>query len=509
MSDSTPNSQSKLQKWLLTPISRRALSVGSFIGIAVLLTPLILLCFYVYPVHDDFAHTLTTAEAWAQTGSLWATVKAAWQHMLLMYQTWQGTWAAMFLSAFAPMAFSARLHFLSPLITLCLLTASSAYFTATISRKMLHTATPPLLALFLTLWLGYLPGAEEAIYWLAGTPYALSAILIVFILALLLNQHFDTPRLWRTLVLVCAGLLLGGCTYPLALGGSVALLLITLWSFFRRFSAKYSALFTLVSTTASLLIVVLAPGNAIRQAHSGAAMAPLAAIVHSIAECLQTIGTWFSPQLIACGILLTALLWKPLRESRLRFRYPILVTLFSFGALASAFVPAIYATGMEGLQVDRIQAVLYLFFVPLALGNIVYWLGWLSQRGFRFQPALTRWKLWLCMVLAVWGLFASAIMTTPFVASSAALLTGNAATYSAEMSARVEAITSASTLEEAVASVDTLSVDPVLFPNDGMILYKEAVVPKMHRYYALQALLVEYPAGEIPETEWNLLDAWE
>lgn len=512
MRDSVPKAQRELPKWLLKPVSRRALAVGSGIWIAVLLTPLILLCFYARPVYDDFTHTLTTAEAWAQTGSLWAAVKAAWQHMLLMYQNWQGTWVAMFLSAFAPMAFSSRLHFLSPLITLCLLTASSAYFTTTVGRKMLHlqpTATLPLLALFLTLWLGYLPGADEAVYWLSGMPYALSAILFVFILALLLNQHFSTPRLWRILALVCTGLLLGGCTYPLALGGCVALLLITLWAFFRRSSARYGALFTLIATAVSLFIVVLAPGNAVRQARSGAAMMPLAAIVHSLAEGLQTIGSWFSPQLIACGILLTALLWKPLRESRLSFQYPLLFTLFSFGALAAAFVPAIYATGVEGAQVDRIQAVLYLFFIPLSLGNIVYWLGWLSQRSFQFQPSLTRWKLWLCMALAVWGLFTSAIMTTPFVASAVTLATGDASKYSTEMDARANAIASAATLEEAIASVDALSVAPVLFPNDGMTLYKEAVVPKMHRYYAIQALLAQYPAGEIPKTEWNQLDTWE
>lgn len=65
--------------------------------------------FYAYPTHDDFPSVRLASEAWATTGSLWATLKAAWDQAMYDYQTWQGTYVAMFVCAFQPMAFSMRL----------------------------------------------------------------------------------------------------------------------------------------------------------------------------------------------------------------------------------------------------------------------------------------------------------------------------------------------------------------------------------------------------------------
>jgi hypothetical protein len=494
-----------------TECSRRAITTLSAVWIAAMLLPLLLLCFYAHPLHDDYIHIQSAAEAWASTGSLIQTLLAAFTHTITLYQTWQGTYLGMFLSCFTPMAFSNTLYFITPLFALCALALSAWYFVRAAACAVFHLSmrdTLPVYAVLLTLWLGYLLGADEVLYWQSGTPYAYSAVMLALMAGLLIKQHFWAPRARRSIALVLCATALGGLTYPLALGGTLALLFITFWAFRRHSRAAKSALLTFVFAAASLTFVAIAPGNTVRQASYGAPMAPFNAIVHGVAECLQTTGGWLSPQLAAAGLLLSALLWKPLRDSGASFRNPLLFFIFSFGALAAAFVPAIYATGLEAARVDRIQASLYLAFILVALGNLVYWLGWAAVRYGACRPSLARWKVWLCALLAVWGLFASAIRATPIICSTLNLLNGNAARYASEMTARENAIAAAPTMDEALAAVTELTAHPYLFASDGLTLGKDSIVPAMHRYFALQALLKSYPAGAIPTAEWEKLNAW-
>lgn len=491
---------------------QRTLAVVSGAWIVFLLIPLILLCFYEHPLSDDFTHMLPATEAWARTGSVGATLAAAWQRTLYMYQAWQGTWVGMFLSAFTPMVFSARFAFLSPLLTLCLLALSLWVAVRAVTRDALglvwHATLFPY-AVSLTLWLAFLPGADEAVYWISGVPYAVSAAVAMLLAGLLTRQHFGRARWPQFIALALCGAVMGGSTYPLALGGGVALLLVTLWTFARHSKARAGALMTFLFTAVSLALVVLAPGNAVRQTRSVAPMQPMLAVVMGVAKGLQTTGAWMGLQWIAAMLLLAAFLWEPLQRARFSFRNPALFTVLSFGSLAAAFVPPIYATGVEGLQVNRVQASLYLAFVLFALANLLYWVGWLAARLPDARFTLKRWMILLSLILMGWGLFASAIMTTPVVASAKSLITGEAAAYSAACMARETTIVAADTVEDAIQAAIPLESKPSLFPSDGMTLYRNALARSIHRYYSVDLLMRQYQPGHIPKEAWDALDAWQ
>ena len=493
--------------------SRRALSIGACLWIAALLVPPLILCFYAHPLYDDFFHTQAAAEAWARTGSLAAALSAAWERLVWLYQTWQGTFAAMAVSVFPPMVFSQRLFFLTPLTALLALAGSAWYAVRSLARYALRLSRAETLvcyAAFLTLWLGFLPGAKEAVYWQSGTPYALSAAMLAFLAGLLLRLHAEgRRRALRTVALALCGIALGGGPYPLALGGAVTLMLTAVWALAARSKARAGALVAFGFTAAALAAVLLAPGNGVRQESVGEALPPIAAIVQSMAECLQTTGSWLTPQWAAAGLVGVAVLWQPLRASGLRVRHPVWISLFALGAVAAAFVPAIYATGVEGGRIDRVQATLYLFFTLTAGGVSVVWIGFLAPRFPAYRPALPGWKLALCAVLCAWGLFGSAILTTPSVSAGVSLLTGQAGRYRAEMAARDEAIAAAPTLQAALDEAVDIPDVPNLFRSDGMALQPEAVTSVTHRYYALQSLMDRYGAGHIPQAEWDKLDAWE
>lgn len=505
------NRQGAGMRLLLAEPGSHALTAVCWAWIVLLLLPLAAMCLYAHPLYDDFGHTYTTMTAWARTGSVGATLGTALQKTAELYQTWQGTYVAMFLSVFTPMAFSNTLFFLTPLCTLAALALSAWYAIRALSRVTLgmsRVGTLMLYAVFLTLWIGFLPGAREAVYWQSGTPYALSGALLALLTGLLLHLRRPGRHAVRYACVALCGVALGGCPYPLALGGTVALGLLTGWALVARSRARWGTLLAFAATAASLAAVVLAPGNAARQAHVGMAMPPLRAIGLSIAECLEYSGGWLTPQWLAAGLVATALLWKPLQNSGLRFANPVWVTAFSFGALAAAFVPGIYATGVESSRIDRMQATLYLFFTLLAFGNTAYWVGYAATRSQGRAPSLARWKLLVCAALAVWGLFASAIMTVPCVAAPFSLVTGQAARYHAEMTAREQAFADAPTLADALAQAGEIDDLPTLQRPDGMNLQGEAVAYVTHHYFTVQRLIARYGAGHIPQAEWDTLAAW-
>lgn len=508
-----------------TVLSRRTVAWLCAACFGLTLVPLIAAAFDAHPVYDDFLHTAAASEAWARTGGLGQTLAAAWDRMAVMYQTWQGTFAAMFLSALQPMVFSARLFFLTPLATLGALLLAGAYFFKELVRRTLgadQSAAVIAYTAFMTLLIQFVPGVGEVLYWQSGTPYTFSVTVIFLILGLLLKLRRPQRAallVWRCLALVVCGVLLGGCPYPLALSGLVAAVLLCAWSLLARSRARLGSLALLAGVAAALLAVVLAPGNAVRQERVGEPMSPVSAILQSVAESLETSGQWFGPQLIAVCALVLPFLLKPARECSFSFRRPVWFTLLCFGVLAAGFVPPIYATGVEGYRVERVLTSLYMLYAVLTPLVALYWLGWLSRRPGCLPPrdrnrrkyptGAPVWLLALCAAFLAWGLFSSAIMATPSIAAARSLLTGEAARYDAEMSQREQAIASAANRAEAIQAIDALSLEPSIYPPDLLPFQKESsVADVMHRYYRLQALCSQYGAGRIPQDEWEALDAW-
>lgn len=509
----------RLSAFLNARPTRRALTVLCLVWVALMLVPLLAMSFYAYPTHDDFPCVLPAAKAWAMTGSFWETLKAAWNQAMYDYQTWQGTYVAMFVCAFQPMVFSMRLFWLAPFGALTLLALSAWYLVRQVTRCVLKgdlCVCTVLYAALMTLLLEYVPGIRELIYWQSAIQYALSVVAVMLLCGLMIRLHTESARsavyIWRTAAALLCAVALGGLPYPLALGGAVGMALIAAWCVWRRSPARIAAVIAFAGVALSLLAVVVAPGNAVRQERVGESMAPLAAIVHSVVECLSCTGEWFGPQLIGLALILTPLLWQLLKNSPMRFRNPGWISLLSFGVLAASFVPPIFATGVDSYRLDRILGSLYMLYAVLVFLNLIYWLGWLTQRrAAHSAPEGVRvWQLGLCAGLLAWGLFATgAVLATPTLGAYYSLLTGEAAQYREDILAREEALLSAKSLSEAQEAIDFLGAQPAIFPLDMLPYQSDTDLPgDMHRFFAMQQLVDRYGAGHIPAEEWEALNAW-
>ncbi len=503
------------------PLGKRLVAILCAAWVAFLLAPLFAMAFYAYPQHDDFSSVEMAAKAWAQTGSLWETVRAAWQQAMYDYRTWQGTFVAMFVCAFQPMIFSTRLYWLTPFCTLALLALGAGYLVRQLARYVLKCDGSTGMALYaalMTLLVLYMPGVQELIYWQSAIQYTLSIVCVLFLLGLLVKLHAPMkPGLyaWRAVCVLLFGVALGGLPYTLALGGMVGMAVIAVWCLWRRSRARWAALLGALGVAAALAVVIVAPGNMVRQTRVGDSMHPVAAIVVSVLECLVCAADWFGPQLVAVGLLLAAVLWTPLKTCGVRFAGPGWFSLFSFGVLAASYVPAIYATGVEGYQVDRIYGSLYLLYAVLMVLNMIYWLGWLAQRKADaprpMAGTLRVWQAALCLCMALWGVLGNgAVLATSTVGAYHSLLSGAAATYREGTLAREQALLEAQTPAEAqrVAGV-FLEAQPNVIRVDMVPYQNESGIPAdMHDYFAIQQLVHTYGPGKIPQSEWEALDEW-
>ncbi len=500
-----------------TALSRRALAAACVAWLLFMTLPLFALCFYAYPAYDDFGNLLPTAEAWAKTGSLWQTVKAAAQAAAGDYQSWQGTFVAMFHCHFQPMAFSLDAFWLTPFLTLSVWLLALAYLTHQVCRLLNARGRLVRLGLYTlmtTLMLAFMPGIREAVFWQAATQYILSFWFLLPMLGLLIRLHLTglsrAGRVFAALLAALCAFCEGACPYPVALGVAVGLGAVTLWCFAAKSRARWASLICWLVLLAALLLVIIAPGNGVRQNRIGDSLNPALAIAYSVDAFLENSSGWLGPQWLAALALVPVLLWKPLKQSPFSFAHPFWVTVLGLGTAAAAFVPPIFAMGPDGYRYDRILASLYLLFALALFVVLIYLYGWLTRRvdGLpRVQPRV--WHAAVCLGLVVWGLFGNAIFASPTIGAYKCLLTGEAAAYRRQMAERQEAMCLAETPEQVRESIQELSVAPLLFPNDMLIYQVESPVPMdMRRYFEVQRLIHTYGPGQIPQEEWQALDDW-
>lgn len=491
--------------------SRRAVLIGCYLWLAILLLPLFGLCFYAYPAYDDIVHIRAAGLAYAESGRIADALQAAWSHTVDMYQTWQGTYTAMFFSSFQPLLFSTKLYFLTPLSMLVLLLLSAGCFCHELRGllRLQKTEGFLLFTLLVTLLLTFAPGLRESLYWLSGCPYLLGIILLFLLAGCLIRTlrplPAKLPRIGLGIALLLLGFLAGGCPYPVALGTLVGCGCFCCRCFWRKKPAKALPLLALLGLLSGLVLVLLAPGNAVRQAKVGSPMHPLTALVYSLAQALQEVGKWCTPQLLAVVLLCALLLLKPLSECGLRFRNPFWFSFFSFGTLTAAFVPPIFATGAESYLVERVYSSLYLFFVPVFLCNVLYWLGWFSTTVPCCRKlsgsGLPVWSVLTAAGLIVLGMFAQGILATPPVSAARSLLNGEAAAYHRQLTEREAALCTAESYDAMAAQIQPLTAQPPLLYADRLpsqVTASPGVVRQTAQLLYLQEQARRFGAGSIP-----------
>lgn len=416
-------------------ISHRALLLLILAVFFLCLAPLLYLGRYDVPCNDDYTYGAPAHLVLKHGGTFAEAVAAAARHVVRTYRGWQGSYSAILLMCLQPTVFSENLYGLTPWLMFASLFSGLFVLCVCLLYRVFGLPRPlggSLAGLLGLLYLLLVPNPVESFYWFNGAVYYTffhGLAMLTIALAVRTAQEGGAPRTVGLCLLAAVlggGNLMTGLTLCLlAVSGPLLLLLE------KKTQAAKRLLLPALLMLAAFLINTLAPGNAFRQAGSDHIPAILPALGMSFRHASLFLFRWL--RLPVLGVLLTLgfLFWAALPASPFSFRYPGLVSLYSFCLFAAMFCPTAYAQGTT--PVHRMLDIIYCSYLLLLALNLLYWLGWLRQRrasrAAAAEPDLlkTLGCLALCaLLLAVSGKLSGGIS---LVSAYTTLSTGQAQAY--------------------------------------------------------------------------------
>lgn len=421
------------------------ISIALALLLAALLVPMLLIACYDVPSADDYSFGARAHTAFEAGGSFFAAIKAAFTEARIAHSTWQGTFSAIFLMALQPAVFGESLYALTAPIMLCALIAGCYLFCSFLFGRVFGAGRHlgGCVAALLCIMFTQLPlSSVQGFYWYNGAVYYTffyGLTLAALALGIALLYKGGAARQAGLALLL---FFIGGGNYVtmltlLIIGASaVGLLLIMRDARYKRFILPLAAL----ATAAALSMT--APGNAVRQANYTVTPNAIEAVLLSFESAASYFASWTKLPQLGMLALMAALMWPMAVRAEFSFRFPALVTLWSWCLYSAMFCPPIYAMGDAGDY--RLLNIIYFTYLLALSVNLFYWMGWLAKRLHRrkanvnlrayFASALTGGAVMaVCMLLAV---HMGQSLTS--VSALYSLRTGEAAQYRACAAERYE-----------------------------------------------------------------------
>ena len=271
----------------------------------------------------------------------------------------------------------------------------------------------------------------------------------------------------RELLLVLLAFFLGGGNYITALSCAILSVGSLCLTALLKTPGRQRLLLPTLALLLAFALSAAAPGNAVRAMsvyrHPGAAEA----IALSFCAGAASIRSWTNLPLLGTLLLLVPFLYRAAAGARFSFRFPALVTLFSYCLISAMYCPTLYAVGSTGDL--RLANIVYFSFVLLAALNLFYWLGWAARRRPRpaASPRVQGPAVLLAALLFVlsWGFYVRAGYSVCSLGAAGLIRSGEAQAYRACADRRLTVL-----LDRSIRSAP---LEP--FPSQPYLLYFEDI----------------------------------
>ncbi|MBR5094412.1 MAG: hypothetical protein IK095_04890 [Oscillospiraceae bacterium] len=425
-------------------ISYRALAALVLAALLLALIPLLMMGHYDVPCADDYNYGVNARLVYVHGGAPAQILGAAVERTRVTYEIWQGSYSAIFLMCLQPSVFSEDLYCITPWLMLGSLLLGLFLLSLVLFRRVLDLPRS-LGAIFAgtvgILWILLVPIPAQSFYWFNGSVYYTFFFGIALAALALAVRTARQGGIGRILGLCLLAAFLGGGN--LVTGLSLAILSVSAIGSLLVFRKRAPALRLLAPALVMLgcfIINIAAPGNAIRAQAVDHTPNAVQAIMLSFREAVLLGLKWTRLPVIAAMLLLGYLFWHAVPATPFRFRFPGLVSLYSFCLYSAMFCPTMYALGSRG-DWRLVDIIFYAYLLLLGL-NVLYWVGWIRQRrgagSDARQPKLL--PVLGCLALCLLCLGISAKISGGISVASAytALRTDQAATYARENRERFE-----------------------------------------------------------------------
>lgn len=455
------------------------------------LLPVMYLGRYNHPTGDDYYYGAQTHLVWQETGSAVKTLAEAGRGVIREYGQWQGTYSALFLMYLAPNIFGNLPYRLVTTVILLLLVGGIFYWNRCLLGGWLKL--PVAARLIVSSCLSLLcvetvPSQGETFFWYNGAMYYTGyfAVTLFFLGSLLC--YIRRQGVLRLVLLLLLALFLAGGNYVSLLPCLILLTLAALVLHVQRRKGAWGVTAVTLAMLAGLIVSAAAPGNRIRQ--DGMWQIPAwKAVAKALLQGLAYMRAWIGGWWLLAALLLTPVLWKYLKKSSFRFRFPLLAVALCYGIFCSMSCPTFYTMNSTGPA--RAVAVVYYGFLLFSFAAYGYVLGFL-QRICTKAPAKAV-KVGLAAAaaaLAVFLLLTGACVGTTTGKAARLLASGEAAAYEAEYQERYRLLT-ASGLQEVVLEPYVNQPD-MLYVGDFSADPQEPTNLKVAEFFGKSSVRVDY-----------------
>ncbi|MDO4333616.1 MAG: hypothetical protein Q4C58_13150 [Eubacteriales bacterium] len=442
------------------------------------LIPVLILETCNFPCADDLGFSIYTRNAWVDTHSLAAVIEAAWRKVAEIYQTWQGTWASIFLMALQPGIWGEQYYFVTTWLMLGVTSVSGLYLFHVIFRRCLGSdrgIAVTVSCIYLIVAVQCMVDKTQGFFWYNGAVHYMFPQAALFgLTGIVLTMLGNTGHKRKYLVI---GILLtayiGGGNLVTGLECGIWLITaIVLFCAGKKKNVAKRVCILLGIWVVSFGSNVLAPGNGNRQEEFSYRPGVVRSILQSFYYCLDFVfDQWMNWAVIALVLLVLPFVVRAVQnyEGNFRFRYPLLVAAYSYCILASMFTPSVYASGDPGS--GRIYNIIFLTHLLLIVVNLVYFYGWywkkyqaakrMEEKDLRIYHISSALGVAFCFIIAA-GVNQDAFTTTSALSS---LLKGEAASYKQQQEERLELL-----LDETVKDAELKE-----FVNKPYLLYYEDI----------------------------------
>lgn len=484
-----------MQSKILNKRAINIIAIALIIGLLISVLPIIISSFYSHPIADDFGFSEKVNHVVKSGGGLFDILSASFQQVKGTYFGWQGTYAAIFIFSLQPAAFSENLYFLTAIVMLISLIASTMFFIDTIFSAMGFNKTYGFIisSIILLLSIHFVVNKNEAFFWWNGSSYyTLFYAFSLLLLSLLIRLYYTektTTRIICFIISLMLSIFIGGGNYSTALLTTVIMVvvLIVVWKSKRRLLPFYLIIFTIL--LAGFITSMIAPGNSVRAAAVNGE-SPIKAIIHSVFYAMNYIAKWTGLAQIAGFIFIAIIAFIVTKKSKYQYKYPLLVFIASVLIFATQLTPPLYA--MSSVGAGRQVNIYYYSYYLLVSFNVFYLCGWINRKkifiinskNFRKSYALCGTLIVICIFFS--GCLNYGLHNITFVDTFLALKNGTPQAYDIEYMDRIADIKSGNTVIKDIESVPDFFA-PLSIKEDSNFWINRQIA----RYYDVEKITLK------------------
>lgn len=352
-------------------------------ALVAILLPILRLAMFTTPWYDDYSYTYFTKSLFQEKGSLLDAVNGAAYTTRTWWYCWQGTYSSIFLMALSPLSFGEEYYWMGVMAIILFFLISTMLLVKVAFKHILKakTSTQFMAAALITgALVEFIYNSQQGLFWYNSAVHYTFMHGVVFLFITILIKMFYAEKMWEIcgwtfleaiLAVVCAG-----SNFVSALQGflclGVAMLLMVLY----KKKAIWFCLLPMTVYGCGLYISISAPGNAIRSSYYQG-FGAVESVWNSFVAALEHFWEFTGPQFFVVLALFALIVWNTVKDLKLSFRYPGLVSLLSFCFYATGFTSSFYGMGNAGLA--RTWIVVKFTLLLLLFVNTVYWIGWVMR----------------------------------------------------------------------------------------------------------------------------------